>query len=288
MLAHLLLERQSRRPELPRIPEPALVMDDLAQNAAFALAGREDGSLAFLYLYHALQITPLLCPGDQVLDLGCGPANQLAQIARLNPEARFTGLDASRQMLERAEETVARCQLANIALQAGDMTTLNGFADAAFDGVISTMSLHHLPDFAALAAAMRAAQRVLKPGGSLYLVDFGRFKRAATQRFFAADRSDNQPEALRRDYFNSMQAAFSVAELRQATAVFGGGIACYTTALAPFMVVIKSSERRSPDDAVRQTGRAMYAQMSAALQKDFRLYTRWFQSGGLTLPFRLY
>lgn len=287
MLAHLFLERLSSKPALPRVPETELVMDDLAQNESFELAGREDGILAFIYLYQALQIAPLIRPGDRVLDLGCGPANQLAQIARLNPQAHFTGLDASAEMLARAQATIRRCGVANVEPAAGDMTTLAGFADASVDCVISTMSLHHLPDTAALGKAMRAMRRVLKPDGGLYLVDFGRLKRTATQRFFAEDRSDVQPEKFTCDYFNSLRAAFSVDELSRAAQVLGGGVSRYTTALAPFMVIFRSAARREPDAQTRQLACELYRRLSERQRKDFRLYARWLRAGGLDLPFAL-
>jgi len=286
MLAHLILERLSVQ-VLPRVPETGLVMEDLAQNEAFTLAGREGGILAFVYLYQALQIIPLVRRGDRVLDLGCGPANQLVQIARINPGVNFIGLDASAEMLDRASETIHRSGVTNIDLASGDMTELAQFSDATFDCVISTMSLHHLPDISALSNTMSMARRVLKPGGGWYFVDFGRFKRSATQRFFAEDRRDCQPENFTRDYFNSLRAAFSVDELSQAVKVFGSGVTCYTTALAPFMVILKSGERRKPDATTCQAARNMYRQMSASQQKDFRLYAHWLRAGGLNLPFSL-
>ena len=285
MLAHLIVERLSRR-VLPRVPEPSelVVMDNLAQNEAFELVGREDGILASIYLYQALQITSLVNPGDRVLDLGCGPANLLAQVAQLIPQAHFIGIDASPGMLNCARQTMKRSGVANIEPVLGDMTTLAEFADASFDCVISTMSLHHLPNEAALSAALCATRRVLKPGGGLYLIDFGRFKRAATQRFFAEDRSDMQPENFTRDYFNSLRAAFSVDELSRAMQAFGDGVTRYTTALAPFMVIFKSAACREPDEPTRQVARELYRRLNASQQKDFRLYARWLRAGGLELP----
>ena len=84
--SQLIRESVSRR-ELPRVPEPESIMHDPAQIAAFEEAGREDGILAFIYFFHALQMAPVVRPGDRVLDLACGPANQLVQAARLNPRA---------------------------------------------------------------------------------------------------------------------------------------------------------------------------------------------------------
>jgi ubiquinone/menaquinone biosynthesis C-methylase UbiE len=260
-------------------------MDNLAQNEAFELAGREDGILSFIYLYQALQIVTLVRTGDQVLDLGCGPANQLVQVARLNPQARFTGLDASGEMLARARKTITRCGVSNVDTVLGDMTTLAQFPNATFDCVISTMSLHHLPNETALGAAMRAARRVLKPGGGLYLIDFGRLRRLATQRFFAEDHSDIQPEKFTHDYFNSLRAAFSAEELARAVSVFGGGVTRHTTALAPFMVIFRSAARRAPDEAAKRTASELYRRMSSSQQKNFRLYTRWLRAGGLDLLF---
>jgi arsenite methyltransferase len=169
-----------------------------------------------------------------------------------------------------------------------EMTQSNE-ASASPDSVVmspqtgSMLALHHLPDEAALSATLQAARRVLKPDGCLHLVDFGRFKREATQRFFAEDRSDIQPEKFTRDYFNSLRAAFSVDELSRAAQVFGEGVQRYTTALAPFMVVFKSPARREPDALNRQMARHQYGRLSAAQREDFRLYARWLRAGGLDL-----
>jgi ubiquinone/menaquinone biosynthesis C-methylase UbiE len=171
MMVHLALERLSRR-ELARVPEAEMAMNDTVLNAAFRDAGRDDGVLAFLYLFHALRISAVILPGDRVLDLACGPANQLGLVARLNPESNFAGVDASPGMLAEARDTLARVGVENVSLLPGDMTNLVGIADASVDCVVSTMSLHHLPDPDALKKAMLEARRVLKPGGGVYIVDF--------------------------------------------------------------------------------------------------------------------
>ena len=282
-MCHLILERFSRH--IPaRVPEPEQIMDDPFQTAAFMEAGREDGILAFIHFYHALQITPVVRPGDKVLDLACGPANQLAQIARLNPHAHFSGLDASINMLTQARTTLARQGVGNVELVAGDMSRLTDIENAAMDCVICTMSLHHLPDLAALSRTMSEVRRVLKPGGGFYFVDFGRLKRASTQRFFVEDQRAHQSAQFTRDYLNSLKAAFSVDELSHALALLGPGVVRHLTALAPFMVVFKSADRRELDTATQRLAQELYGRMSTEQQQRFLSFARWFRAGGYDLP----
>lgn len=281
--AHLILERLSRT-ELPRVPEPNPIMDAPAQVAAFTQSGREDGILAFTYFFHALQATPVILPGDKVLDLACGPANQLAQLARLNPDAHFIGVDASASMIHEARSNLARSSVSNVELIEGDMTQLDAIETAAMDGVICTMSLHHLPDLADLARTFREVRRVLRPGGGLYLADFGRLKRAATQHFFVRDRGKNQSPQFAQDFLHSLQAAFSVAELTEAAALLGAGIVRYQTPLAPFMVVFKTAPRRRLDAQTEHLIQAAYGKLTPEQRRIFRAFARWFAVAGFGLP----
>ena len=105
--------------------------------------------------------------GGRVLDLACGPATQLAQVAELNADMEFTGLDLSTEMLASAEQHIRDCGLTNIQLTEGDITKLPQFLDASFDAVICTMALHHLPTLEHLDSCFSEIARVLKPGGRL-------------------------------------------------------------------------------------------------------------------------
>lgn len=283
MIFHLILERLSRR-ELPRVLEPDLVMTDPAQVAAFGESGAEDGHMAFLYVFHAVQCLPVMRPGDRVLDLACGPANQLAVLAEINPGASFIGLDASARMLECAQATLARRGLSNVELRRDDMTRLDSVSDASVDAVVCTLSLHHLPDTAALAITMQAVRRVLKPRGGIYFADFGRLKRVATQRFFAEDRRERQTSQFTLDFFQSQQAAFSVAELLQAVALLEHDLALFQTALAPFMVILRSQRRDEIDTGRHLRAQKLYRQLSSEQRRDFHNFTRWFRFAGLGLP----
>src|SRR6476620_8425490 len=85
---------------LSREPEPDLVMADEQQVRDYAHAGRIDGVMSSAYVFHTGQATSVIHGAQTVLDLACGPATQLAQIAALNPASQFTGVDLSQKMLE--------------------------------------------------------------------------------------------------------------------------------------------------------------------------------------------
>lgn len=284
MLGHMLLERWSRQ-SLPRVPEPEMVMEDPAQIEAFLACGREDGLLAPIYLYHALQCAPVIGPGDTVLDLACGPANQLVQMARLQPQAHFIGMDISSGMLTQAQATLQRCGVENVELRAGDMTRLDDVADAGVDAVVGTLCLHHLADTCALHQTLRAVRRVLKPGGGLYLADFGRLKRERTQHFFAHDRAELQSPQFTADFLHSLRAAFSVEELGQALGAFGDEVRLHRTALAPFMVIVRNTRARCRALDCQPRARALFASLTADQRRYFRALAGWFRAGGLALPF---
>ncbi|MDB5801614.1 MAG: hypothetical protein JWL63_2553 [Rhodocyclales bacterium] len=285
MLMHLLLDAATRR-EQARVPEPTMAMTDAASTEAFMMAGREDGLLAHTYLYHAIQASTVIAPGARVIDLGCGPANQLAVIAQLNPDAHFIGIDASDSMLALAQETLQRCGVCNVELHKASIEALSDMNDASVDVVISTMTLHHLTDTAMLDAAMREAKRVLKPGGGIYIVDFGRLKREKGQAFFANDRKATQPDIFTQDYYNSMRAAFSLADMVNASGIFGAAVGIKRTFLVPFLVAIRSTHNEPLKDTSRRVAKTLYAALSARQRRDFRDLVRFFAHGGFALPFK--
>jgi len=254
------------------------------QDSAFMESGRDKGRLTHLYVFHAVMSLPVICSGDTVLDLACGPANQLAQIARLHPRTQFIGIDASRTMLELARGTLESASIDNVSLQLGDITQLQPIADASIDCVLCTMSLHHLMDIDALGKAMREVRRVLKPDGGIYIADFGRLKRHATQKFFAYDRADAQSPQFTDDFLHSMRAAFSADELRAAMTALGIPLTQHATALAPFLLIFRSAARHSVDAALTARVTETYRILTGRQQRDFGNLARWFRVGGLSLP----
>ena len=268
--------------QLARVNEPTLVMDDPQQVSEYTQAGREGGVMAPVYLFHCAQVCQVIRPGDRVLDLACGPANQLAQIARVNPDCQFVGIDLSREMLERAGELVAAQGLANVSLVEGSITDLSQFGDGSFDAVMSTMALHHLPDGEALKQTFREAARVLKPGGGVYLADFGRLKRQDSIEYFAYQYKDRQPPLFTLDYLNSLHAAFSLDDFKVACRLgFGDRARVLSTWCVPYMVVVMTPPRRELPAALQSTLRALRDALPVYHQTDLADMRTFFGLGGV-------
>jgi SAM-dependent methyltransferase len=232
-----------------RVTEPDLVMDDPENVAAYVEAGREHAVMAPVYLFHCANICEVIRPGDTVVDLACGPANQLAMVARLNPETKFIGVDLSAPMLERARELIERQGLKNVEFHHGDITDLSFFADRSVDAVMSTMALHHLPTLDLLCRTYAEVARILKQGGGVYMVDFGHLKSKRSIDYFAYQYADRQPALFTEDYYNSLHAAFYPDDFRKAVQPLEGRARLYSTIGLPFMMALKSAPRRTAAEA---------------------------------------
>jgi ubiquinone/menaquinone biosynthesis C-methylase UbiE len=277
-----MLRELTTRKAAPRVPEPDLVMDDPEKVAAYTRAGLVDGVMAPVYLFHCRQICEVIRPGDTAVDLGCGPAIQLAMVAALNPHTRFIGIDLSDPMLARADEHIRGLGLKNVRLRKADMTALRDLTDSSADAVFSTVALHHLPTVEDLERVFSEVNRILKPEGGLYLVDFGHLKSEKSIHYFAHQYADRQPELFTLDYLYSLRAAFHLSDFRAAYEkhLARRGRLC-STFLAPFMVAVKSPARRRGEAALTQRLVEMKRALPPHHQRDFADLTTFFRLGGL-------
>ncbi len=265
LMRTIVRELLTRRP-FEREPEPELVMDDAEQVAAYSEAGRIDGIMAAAYLFHSARASQVIgANARNVLDLACGPATQLIQIAELNPQVHFTGVDLSEPMLASAREYARARGVENVSFQSSDITSLGRFRSGEFDAVISTMALHHLPTEEFLSECFREISRVLRPDGAVYLTDFSRLRSLESVRHFAYLNAAHQPEIFSLDYELSLRAAFHLDDLRARLPLLPGSVKLIKTFLIPILVIIETPPRPLPASTV-----ANLAKLRAALPERYR------------------
>lgn len=162
-----------------------------------------------------------LRPDMHVLDLGCGTGTLTIMIKQLHPNVEVTGIDGDPAVLAIAAEKAAG---AGVSVQwdsglAHDLPYTAG----RFDRIVSSLVMHHLnmPD---KQRAFQEALRILRPGGELHILDFGRphnlYTRlaAAIIRHFeeTAEQLDGRlPEMIKNSGFTEVE------EIHHFTTVFG-------------------------------------------------------------------
>ncbi|HMV20930.1 MAG TPA: class I SAM-dependent methyltransferase [Rhodocyclaceae bacterium] len=272
--------------KFPREPEPDLVMDDPEQVAAYSHAGRIDGVMSAAYLYHSAQISRVIQGKSRVLDLGCGPATQLGQVAELNPEISFLGVDLSETMLDSGRKYVDKLGLKNVQFQHDDITVLKSIPDASVDAVMSTVVLHHLPTRQHLDDCFRQVSRVLKPGGAVYLTDFGRLKSLKSVLFFAYMNAEHQPHLFSLDYERSLRAAFLLEDFQDAAKRFlPSSVGVLSTFQVPFLIFVKTPSGDLPA-AKAERIKALRASLPRTYRKDLDELRFFCKLGGLDDPIR--
>ncbi len=110
-------------------------------------------------------------PNEKVLDFGCGSAKLTLMLKVSCSEALITGLDIDPAILRLAHinRRAAALEVRLVEYDGGEFP----FATASFDHVLSCLVFHHLSDRDKV-VAFAEIFRVLKPGGTLHLADWGR------------------------------------------------------------------------------------------------------------------
>jgi SAM-dependent methyltransferase len=217
--------------QMQRIPEPEL-MDEFEQARAYAEADFSEPNERFVGLFESE------FPGMRsgvVLDLGCGPGDITLRLARRNPGLHVDGLDGSRHMLAFGE-----ARLREEPALAARVRFIQGILPGAklplerYDAITSNSLLHHLHDPRVL---WRAVLDHGAPGAAVLIMDLCRPESTVAAQEIVEAYAGEEPEVLKRDFYNSLCAAFDPHEVREQLAGSGLGALEVRTVSDRHMVV---------------------------------------------------
>jgi SAM-dependent methyltransferase len=200
---------------MQRVVEPEL-MDDDAQALAYARADFSEPNQRFVASFS--ESFPRFAAGS-VLDLGCGPGDIVLRLADALPHCQVHGLDGSAPMLAHAAAALrARPDLADRVRFIEGLLPDPTLPLPRYDAVISNSLLHHLHEPAVL---WRAVRECGQPGAAVLVMDLYRPPSLQQAQAVVDLYAAHEPEILRRDFYNSLCAAFEPAEVRCQLADWG-------------------------------------------------------------------
>lgn len=134
------------------------------------------------------------CPGEHILDVGCGTGIFTRDV--LVAGVRVTGIDLSIPMLQRAVVRLGQTGFSGVA---ADMRALP-FADHTFDRVFSMTAIEFLVD---ARPGIGELHRVVRPGGCVVLTTLNSLSPWAARR---QEKGRNGHELFQRIFFRSPEA----------------------------------------------------------------------------------
>jgi SAM-dependent methyltransferase len=124
----------------------------------------QDQASTLADLLHSDTVYP---PGSAVLEAGCGVGAQTVTLAANSPQAKITSIDISADSIAQAKAAVAMTGATNVTFQQADILNLP-FAPDSFDHIFVCFVLEHLPQ---PIQALRILKRILKPGGTITVIE---------------------------------------------------------------------------------------------------------------------
>ncbi|XP_033634127.1 ubiquinone/menaquinone biosynthesis C-methyltransferase UbiE-like [Asterias rubens] len=118
------------------------------------------------------QLHRCLETGIHVLDLGCGEGTATITMARRFSKSRFYGLDISQPALRTARYKAAEMGLSNVEFVKADISLMPTDWTDKFDYLFVHFVLH---DLSYPTKALREMHRVLKPGGTLSVIEINAY-----------------------------------------------------------------------------------------------------------------
>lgn len=193
-------------------------MDEPAQARAYAEADFSEANNLFVELFSRLWQPDR---EGRVLDLGCGPADIPLALADAYRKIEIDAVDGAEAMLALARQAVAaepaladRIRLKQLYLPTTELPAGH------YDALLSNSLLHHLADPQDLWLTLADCAR---PGARVLVMDLKRPDSELAADILVETHALDAPDVLRRDFHNSLLAAYTPDEVRGQLARAGLG-----------------------------------------------------------------
>jgi ubiquinone/menaquinone biosynthesis C-methylase UbiE len=205
---------------MDRILEPELMVDK-EQAEAYARADFAQVNQRFVDRFRSC--FPKITSGAMV-DLGCGPGDIPVRLARALPAFRITAVDGSEPMIALAQQAVEEAEVGDRVRPLCLRLPMLPLGLQSFDAVVSNSLVHHLPDPYLF---WNEVVRLGRPRGIVLVMDLLRPESPERAWDLVQKYSGHEPDILKRDFFNSLCAAFTLREVRGHIRSRGlGGLVC--------------------------------------------------------------
>ncbi len=201
---------------MKRTPEPEL-MQIPSQVRAYADAdfSRSDSMVVKSLEKFLIKAGRTLNKNDLIFDMACGPGNIAERIAKHWPLVNVVGIDGSKEMLNEAESKLSGNLTKNLSYELIDINSI-ALGDIHFpfsaDVLVSNSALHHFHDPFCFWGA-------LKKLGKTKCIHIHRdlIRPASVEKAFELKEKhlSNSPEILKKDFYASLKASFTVEEVSQ-------------------------------------------------------------------------
>ena len=196
---------------MERVSETEL-MDDEEQAKAYAFADFSIPHDLFIEIFREKFNDIHSSFNDVVLDLGCGPCDITRRFANAYTDASFHAVDGAAEMLKHASELNQKENLSKkIKLIETCLPKLE-LPQTFYHVLISNILLHHLQNPFDL---WQTIQNHAKPYAHVFVMDLIRPVDEQTIQFLSNEYAANEPDILKKDFENSLRAAYTVKEVRQ-------------------------------------------------------------------------
>ncbi len=192
---------------MERVVEPEL-MNDPEQVLAYSNADFEEAHQSVIENFS--QIFPNIGPLQQVLDLGCGSGDVTVRFAQRYTDCHIDAVDGAEEMLKQAERLIKEHSLTQrITLHLQQLPNCT-FENTIFDAIISNSLLHHLHEPQHLWSMIN---QFATSDTVIYICDLYRPDSTEIAQQLVDQYAGNEPEVLRKDFYNSLLAAFTPDEV---------------------------------------------------------------------------